>query len=62
MNSPLQWQCSRSARMSSLPPDYDKQTLSLALLKDLEMCGALCPLFQNASLCPPLFVHMALQF
>ena len=34
LNSPLQWRRSRSARMSNLPPDYDKeQTSSLASLE-----------------------------
>ena len=66
-NSPLQWRRYRSARASNLPPDYVKEQISS--LASLEARWPAEQASRNARrfapfvrVCPPLFVHTALQF
>ena len=74
-SSPLQWWHSCSAWTLNPSPDYDKeQTSDLVshfapgsvarglLSRPLETRSTLRHSFENASLWPPLFVHIALQF
>ena len=69
-NSPLQWRrllehriYHQTMQRTDLISRFARGLVACGLLsRPLETCGALRCSFENASLWPPLFVHMALQF